>query len=92
MEKLPFILRENPDGSVEVNYEDLGVELFGGADYEVNYIIDEANTKKLRSKLEEKHTGDLKQMLIKEFGEYLDKKSFATTCQEWEIDYQIFTV
>lgn len=29
-----------PDGSASLGFEDYGVEIFGGADYEVTYLLD----------------------------------------------------
>ena len=91
MDKLPFILREYPDGSIEVNYEDVGVEVFGGEDYEVNYRLDAENAEKLKIKMQESNFGNMKELMIQEFGECLDKKSFAATCGEWGIQYELFT-
>lgn len=91
MEKLPFILRENKDGSIEINYEDLDTEFFGGGDYEVNYKLDVENTEKLQNKLQELHSGNMRELITAEFGECLDLRSFSATCDEWGIQYELFT-
>ena len=36
-----------PDSSASLGYEDYAVEIFGGADYEVTYLLNKANFNKL---------------------------------------------
>ena len=91
MKKSEFILKEKEDGGIELSYEDYDVEMLGGNDYEVIYSIDSENTKKLRSYLSKKHTGNLEEMIAEEFGISLDKKSFAKMCNDEGISYRLFT-
>ena len=91
MKKSRFILKEKEDGGIELSYEDYDVEMLGGNDYEVIYSINSENTKKLRSYLSKKHTGNLEEMIAEEFGISLDKKSFAKMCNDEGISYRLFT-
>ena len=91
MKKSEFILIEKEDGGIELSYEDYDVEMLGGNDYEVIYSINSENTKKLRSYLSKKHTGNLEEMIAEEFGISLDKKSFAKMCNDEGISYRLFT-
>jgi len=57
----------------------------------VIYSINSENTKKLRSYLSKKHTGNIEEMIVEEFGISLDKKSFAKMCNDEGISYRLFT-
>lgn len=87
--KVTFVERD--DGSVLLSYTDYNVEIFGGDDYEVKYVIDSENVVKLREYLEKNNSGTLEEMIINEFGIHLDKKSFAAVCKEQGIEYQLNT-
>ena len=91
MDKGSFILKEHKDGSIEISYEDLGVEFFGGGDYEVIYTLDAANAEKLKNKLQELYSGNMKELITAYFGECLDKEPFSITCKSWGIEYELFT-
>jgi len=87
-----FSLTESEDGSIRISYEDYKVDAFGGSSYEAIYDIDSENKAKLFKYLVDAgNTGTLNEMLVSEFGERLDKKSFASTCDENEIKYKLFT-
>ncbi len=91
MVKGRFVFNENKDGSIRISYEDYGVEAFDGSDYEVIYTLDMKNAHKLRKLLSENHQGSLEEMIRMEFGECLDKKSFASYCSENDIEQDCFT-
>lgn len=87
-----FNLSEYEDGSIRISYEDYKVDAFGGSSYEAIYDIDPENKTKLIKYLSEAgNAGTLDEMLVSEFGERLDKKSFAITCDENNIKYKLFT-
>ncbi len=91
MTKGNVIFVERDDGSVSLSYTDYNVEMFGGDDYEVNYVIDSENVFKLREYLAQNNSGTLEEMIINEFGIHLDKKSFAAVCKEQGVEYKLNT-
>lgn len=91
MTKGTMLLKEHDDGSLEISYEDYDVEIFGGGDYEAIYNIDTENAEKLRRYLMKSHSGSMEEMLVDEFGIHMDKRSFASTCDENGIQYELFT-
>jgi len=87
-----FNMSEFEDGSFRISYEDYKADILGGSSYEAIYDVDSDNKNKLISYLENVgNKGTLKEMLVLEFGERLDKKSFATICDENDIKYKLFT-
>mgnify|MGYP000941133607 FL=1 len=74
-----------PDGSASLGYEDYGVEIFGGADYEVPYLLDTANLNKLLNCLGTSMDKNTKNVLIEKFGERFDSNQFEQFCQSHEI-------
>ena len=77
---------------LEVGYEDLEVEAFGGLDYEATYSFDSRNREKLRSALEQEGlSGSIEEMILAHFGEYLDKEPFSAFCRARGIVYELST-
>ena len=74
-----------PDGSASLGYEDYGVEIFGGADYEVPYLLDKANFNKLLNYLGTSIDKNTKNVLIEKFGERFDSNQVEQFCQSHEI-------
>ena len=85
-----FIYTEMPQGGIQVSYEDYNVEFYDGMDYEAIYTFDAANMEKLRSILAKDHKGPLESMIREEFGDCLEKKSFAMWLDENDIKYKFF--
>ncbi|MCR5675764.1 MAG: hypothetical protein K6G16_08655 [Lachnospiraceae bacterium] len=84
-------VEENERGLV-VSYEDYGVDLFDGSDYEATYVIGQRGRDRLRAALEaEGYTGDLPKMIIARFGECLEKESFAAYCKKHDVFYKLDT-
>ena len=91
MEKGLAMIRDTGD-FLSVSYEDIGVEEFGGADYEVNYALDGENRLKLKKALAaDGCRGKLSAMILEHFGEYLDKDSFCGYCDDRRIRYELNT-
>jgi len=78
-----------PDGSASLGFEDYGVEIFGGADYEVTYLLDKENFDKLLKCLGtsfmDKNT---KNVLIEKFGERFDSNQFEQFCKHHAIVFK----
>lgn len=91
MKKGKFHFKEHDDKSIRISYQDLDVDYLGGSDYEALYDINAENRAKLQEVLEKTNTGELEDMIRNEFGEYLDKKSFAQYCESNGIKYELFT-
>lgn len=91
MQKGLFNYTENDDGSIRISYEDYKVENFGGGSYEAIYDIDATNRDKLERLLEKPLLDDLEEMIVAEFGERLDKKSFAEYLNSNGVEYKLFT-
>ena len=86
-----FALKEYSDGGIRIIYEDYGVEMFGGWDYEATYVLDAGNRRLLEEYLRINNRGSLKEMLVSEFGKALEKKSFAAVCDENGIQFELNT-
>ena len=72
-----------------VGYEDYDVEVFGGGDYEVTYLLDKENRIKLFQVLtSEGHSGNLSNMVLNHFGLSLEKESFSDYCSRHGIVFQ----
>ena len=90
------MFRELEDGVIEISYEDYNVEAFGGADYEAIYRLTSDNAEKLKDALEKenpesKGKNTLKELILKKFGENLEKASFANYCKTNNIKYDLKT-
>jgi hypothetical protein len=66
----------NPDGSAFIGYEDYDVEIFGGSDYEVMYLLDKENFELLCKHLSIKSGKDARHALVRKFGEQFDSIRF----------------
>lgn len=86
-----FNLYEEKNGGITVSYIDTGVEMFEGGSYEAQYGIDKENREKLEAILRRTNSGTLIEMMKSEFGDCLQKKSFAAWCDEQGIKYDLFT-
>ena len=85
------VICDSPAG-LSVGYEDLDVEFFGGADYEVTYTLDRNSAEKLRRCLKnEVPEGTLEEMILERFGPYLDREPFGSYCEERGIAFDLFT-
>lgn len=91
MQKGLFDYTEHNDGSIRISYTDHGVGAFGGGSYEAIYDIDTENRKKLEMFLSKPSLNGLEEMIVEEFGERLDKKSFARYLNENGVEYKLFT-
>ena len=88
--------KELSNGDIEISYEDYNVEAFGGADYEAIYTLTSENAEKLNNVLLEEDGGSkenvsLKELIIKKFGQNLEKESFAKYCDCHNIKYDLQT-
>ena len=77
-----------PDGSASLGYGDYGVEIFGGADYEVPYLLDKANFNKLLNSLGTSIDKNTKNVLIEKFGERFDSNQFEQFCEHHAIVFK----
>lgn len=82
---------EDSGEKLEIQYEDLDVETFGGSDCEAIYTLNQENRQKLFTLLSEDHCGSLREMIIDHFGSYLEKESLITFLQRHSIEYTLFT-
>ena len=76
------------DGSASLGYEDYGVEIFGGADYEVTYLLDKANFNKLLNCLGTSMDKNTKNVLIEKFDERFDSNQFEQFCEHHAIVFK----
>jgi len=74
-----------------IEYNDYEVESFGGGGYEAIYDIDPENRDKLEKLIGKPSEKNLKELIAAEFGECLDKNSFAAYLNENGIKYELFT-
>lgn len=78
--------------ALQVSYEDLDVEFFGGGDYEVIYTFSgEERYKLIKALNSEGYSGNIEEIIVAYFGEYLDKVCFSEYCNERGIKYDLFT-
>jgi len=77
---------------LQVSYEDLDVDVFGGGDYEVIYTLyGEERSKLVKALNDEGYSGSSEEMITAYFGAYLNKGSFSAYCDEHGIKYELFT-
>ena len=86
------------NGDITLSYEDLNVEAFGGADYEVIYTLTKDESDKLYNILDKEYRKNvgkdnlyLVNLIHNKFGERLEKMSFAKYCGEHGIKYKLNT-
>lgn len=79
------------DGKISIGYEDYGVSLFGGGDFEHTYYLDEENSKKLIDALEREYKGTLDEMLEIAFGRSFSDHKFWDFCKKNGIKYSSST-
>jgi hypothetical protein len=75
------------DGSASIGYEDYGVDVFDGCDYEVTYLLDKENFELLLKHLSISSPIGAKYDLINEFGEQFDSIKFEDFCKKHGIKY-----
>ncbi|MDE5601265.1 MAG: hypothetical protein K2J16_02065 [Clostridia bacterium] len=85
---------ENPDGSIEIGYEDYELPYYGGMDHEYMSRMDKVNADKLRELLSKKYEGTLKEMVFQAFtfnnGESLNHEDYENFCKENGIEMHDF--
>ena len=86
-----LLFTQNKDGSIRVEVIDYEVEEFGGHDWESWYDLTKENADILYNELRKLHSGDLKEMLIAEFGETFKTIEFEKFCNEHNIIYSHMT-
>ncbi len=91
MTKGTFWIEEKPGRKTSIGITDYDVEFMDGADYEWIYTLDAENLKLLAAKLEQTHSGTLRDMIEAEFGIHLDKKSLRLWLDENGIEYEFFS-
>ena len=91
MDKGTFWLESKANGEITIGIEDYGVGVFGGGDHEMMWTLDPENTKKLADILSRTNNGSLENMIEKEFGIHLDKKSLSRWLDENGIHCKFFT-
>jgi hypothetical protein len=75
------------DGSASIGYEDYGVEIFGGSDYEVTYLLNKENVELLLKHLSVSSAEDAEPALIREFGEHFNSIRFEAFCHQHGIEF-----
>ena len=85
-----FWLTENENGVV-IGYADYGVGMFGGGDFEKNYILDGENAEKLRAALANEYVGSLEEMIEAAFSRNFSDRKFWDFCKRNGIEYSTST-
>ena len=88
MEKGTFWIESEPNGDITIGIEDYDVEFFDGGDYEMMWTLDPESIRKLTDILARTQTGTLEDMMKKEFGIHLEKKSLSKWLDENDIEYK----
>lgn len=83
-----LFFERHPDGSASLGYEDYGVEIFDGADYEVTYLLDKENMAKLMSNLDTATGKNTRDLLIEKFGKEFHSMNFEEFCKDHEIVFK----
>ena len=83
-----FLFTLNPDGSAIIGYKDYDVDIFGGDDYEVTYLLDVKNFTNLLHHLNIPLNHDTKILLKKEFEQHFDSTKFEEFCKKNNIIYE----
>ena len=76
------------ENELQIGYEDYGVGMFGGGDYEKTYIMDAANAKKFETALRKKYSGTLEAMVEEAFTRNFNDRAFATFCKKHRVQYE----
>ncbi len=79
-----------PDGSLIISYSDYNVEIYGGEDIEVVYILDPPDVAKLHAYLAQKYSGSIESMLLEECGSNYLKKGPTELFEEAGVKYERF--
>lgn len=83
-----LLFTQNEDGSIRLQAVDYGVAEFGGGDWESWYNLTKENADRLFHELKKLHNGDLKEMLIEEFGKTFEMCEFEQFCKAHGIKYE----
>ena len=82
---------EEKNNKISIGYEDYGVSLFGGGNFEKTYYLDEENSKKFVSALQKEYQGSLKKMIESAFGREFSDSKFYDFCKNNKIKYSSST-
>ena len=63
------------DGGISIGYADYGVSEFGGGDFEKTYYLDQENSAKLLTALQEAYQGSPEEMIEAAFGKEFSDRS-----------------
>lgn len=77
----------NDDQSASIGYEDYGVEIFDGSDYEVTYHLDPQNLLLLLESLNCSLDSNIKKRLIEVFTAQFDTKKIEEHCKNHNIAF-----
>lgn len=72
---------------IQIGYEDYGVSLFGGGDFECTYTLTGENAIKFRNELAKLFVGPLEEAVRIVFGENFNDSLFAEFCKKNNIEY-----
>lgn len=72
---------------IQIGYEDYGVGMFGGGDFECTYTLTDENAKKFREQISKIHNGSLEQAVRAVFGENFSDSLFVEFCKKNDIEY-----
>ena len=78
---------EKKGGKISIGYEDYGVDMFGGGDFEKTYYLDKENSKKLIAALKKEYKGKLQKMIEDAFGKNFSDPDFWDFCKSNGIEY-----
>ena len=79
------------EGRISIGYEDYGVSLFGGGDFEKTYYMDEVNSQKFKEELGKEFSGSLEEMIEAAFGKNFRDPEFWAFCRKNGIQYSSST-
>ena len=82
---------EEKNGEIKIGYEDYGVSMFGGGNFERVYTLDKENSEKFISELKKEYTGTLPQMIESAFSKNFSDSIFGDFCKKHNIEYSSST-
>jgi len=81
-----FWVTENESG-ISIGYEDYGVSMFGGGDFEKTYYLNKENAKKFKAALKKAYSGTTSEMIEAAFGKGFSDSTFWEFCKANKIEY-----
>ena len=75
------------NGQISIGYEDYGVDMFGGGDFERTYRFDKVNSEKFREALAKEYSGTLEEMVEEAFGRNFADWKFFDFCKRYGIRF-----